>query len=407
MKRVTRTSNASSLGSVLVGLSLLCGCGGSVNVPIELEFVHDSELGDASPETLPTETDPEEDSEGEPGDDVAVPDSSAGDDVSSSDSDTGADSLEPADTGSGDDTMIADAEIDSGVDSLVADSVVADTGAADTMVVDTTVVDSAVADTSVADTAMPDTAVVDSAMPDTFDAGADTGPGIISLSIADVTVAEGNAGITSAMFVVTLSAPATKVVTVQYATSDGTATAFGAAFSGGKDYSATSGLLTFGIGETSKTIYVPILGDTVDEDNEDFTVTLSSPVNAVIADGTAKGTITNDDVLPGITIEDGSATEGLSGQKSITFNLTLSAASGRTVSVNYATSDGTATVGSDYVAASGSVVFEPGSIKKTIQVQLYGDSVVEPDETFFVTLTSPKNVTLADGVATGKIVNDD
>lgn len=395
MKRVVR---APVLGSVLIGLSLLCGCGGSVNLPIELEFARDSELGDANSEASSTET--------TPGEDADVPDTSAGD-ASTSDSGIGVDSAEPADTRSGEDATTTEAATDSGVDSLVGDSVVADTGATDTLVAETAIVDSAVADTVVADTAMPDTAVVDSAMPDTFDAGADTGPGTISLSVADVTLAEGNAGITSAMFVVTLSAPATKIVTVQYATSDGTATAFGAAFSGGKDYSATSGLLTFAIGETSKTISVPILGDTVDEDDEDFTVTLSSPLNAVIADGTAKGTITNDDVLPGITIEDSSASEGLSGQKSITFNVTLSTASGRTVSVNYATSDGTATAGSDYVAASGSVVFEPGSIKKTIQVQLYGDPVVEPDETFFVTLTSPKNVTLADGVATGKIVNDD
>src|SRR5439155_19689821 len=94
-----------------------------------------------------------------------------------------------------------------------------------------------------------------------------------SLLIGDASAAEGNSGTTSLSFRVTLTHAATKVVSVNYATSDNTATA-------PSDYVATSGTLTFNPGETSKTIAVPVVGDTVLEPDETFTVTLSGPVNA-------------------------------------------------------------------------------------------------------------------------------
>lgn len=393
-----------SIGALASAVALLAACGGSVNVPIELEFVPDTAV-------VPTDTGGADDigalEMGITPETDAAPEADA-----ASDADPTVDSAEPESAvdgaGAGDETavvdtgMLADSELP---DTTIVDTGVVDSVAADTTLVDSSIVDTALVDTSVADTAMvADTAVADSAS-DT--SPADTSGGAVTISIADVSLAEGNAGIKSAMFTVTLSVASSKTVTVNFATSDDTATAVGAAATGGKDYSATSGVLSFVPGETSKTIYVPINGDTVDEDDETFNVTLSAPINATLLDGTAVGTITNDDTMPTLTIEDAAATEGLSGQKSITFNVVLSAASGRTVTVSYATSDGTATVGSDYIATSGSLVFESGATKKTIQVQLFGDNVVEPDETFFVTLTSPSNATLADGVATGKIVNDD
>ena len=108
------------------------------------------------------------------------------------------------------------------------------------------------------------------------------------LSVADVTVMEGTDA--SAEFVVTLSPAAVEAVTVDYTTSDGTATA-------GEDYTSTSGTLTFNAGETSKTVSVPVLDDTVDERSETFTLTLSnaSGGDAYLSDATATGTINNDD----------------------------------------------------------------------------------------------------------------
>jgi hypothetical protein len=113
-----------------------------------------------------------------------------------------------------------------------------------------------------------------------------------ALSILDVVVPEGSTGTSQAIFTVTLSPPnLLQQVTVHYATSDGTATA-------GSDYVATSGDLTFAIGQTVATFPVTINGDGTDEPNETLTVDLSNPVNAIIDRGTGTGTITDDD-LPG------------------------------------------------------------------------------------------------------------
>jgi hypothetical protein len=112
-----------------------------------------------------------------------------------------------------------------------------------------------------------------------------------TLAINDVTVTEGNTGSVNALFTVTLSAASTQQVTVDYATANGTATA-------GIDYTATSGTLTFAAGQTSRTITVPVLGDTVSESTETFVVNLSNPVNATIADGQGQGTILDDDGGP-------------------------------------------------------------------------------------------------------------
>ena len=121
-----------------------------------------------------------------------------------------------------------------------------------------------------------------------------------ALSVADVTVEEGNGGQAPASFAVILTGATSKTVTVAYETSDGSALA-------GSDYTAAAGTLTFLPGETVKQVDVPVHGDVVDEDAEDFTLTLSSPAGATLADATATGTIEDDDDAVadvGITVED-------------------------------------------------------------------------------------------------------
>jgi len=110
---------------------------------------------------------------------------------------------------------------------------------------------------------------------------------------------------------------------------------------------------------------------------------------------------------PSVSVGDVSAAEGNSGTTTFSFPITLSIAPVTPVSVAYATADGTATAGSDYTALSGTVAFAPGETSKTVAVLVAGDTVVEPDETFGLTLTSPINATIADGAATGTITNDD
>ena len=197
-----------------------------------------------------------------------------------------------------------------------------------------------------------------------------------------------------------MSRTSNQTVTVDYATADGTAQQ-------GSDYAAASGTLQFAPGEASKTIPVPTVEDTVEEQTETFTVTLSNPSGATIQDGTATGTITDDDgpvtALPLLNIIDDTVEEGEQAQ----FTVTLSRTSTRTVTVDYATADGTAEAGSDYTAASGTLQFAPGEASKTIPVPTVEDTVEEQTETFTVTLSNPSGATIQDGTATGTITDDD
>ena len=159
-------------------------------------------------------------------------------------------------------------------------------------------------------------------------------PNASSLSIDNVTITEGDSGTTNFVFTVTLSpAEPSLTVTVDFTTANGSATA-------GSDYIATSGTLTFAPNDTSETITVQVYGDTLNEDNEYFYVNLSNNVNATISDPQGLGTINNDDPLPSLSIND--VTTAVESGTAV-FTVTLSTASGKTVYVNFATSDGTAT----------------------------------------------------------------
>src|SRR5262249_50512173 len=139
----------------------------------------------------------------------------------------------------------------------------------------------------------------------------------VSLSIADYSANEGNSGTSAFTFVVNLSGPSGNTVTVNYSTSDGTAT------TGGSDYQATSGALPFSTGQMSKTITVLVNGDTVSEANETFYVTLSGASGASISRAQATGTIINDDGVPAptVSVTSVSANEGNSGTTAFVFNV--------------------------------------------------------------------------------------
>ncbi len=220
------------------------------------------------------------------------------------------------------------------------------------------------------------------------------------ITINDVTLTEGNSGTSNATFTVTLSAASAQTIKIDFATADGTATA-------PADYQSNSGTLTFNPGDLTRTITVLVNGDTMDEPNETFFVNLSNVSNAVILDSQGQGTITDNDAAPSVSINDVAVTEGNSGTTSATFTVSLSAASGFTVTVNYATADNTANAGSDYQTTSGTVTFNPGETSKPITVLVNGDTDFEQAESFFVNLSSPVNVTIADGQGVGTINNDD
>ena len=221
------------------------------------------------------------------------------------------------------------------------------------------------------------------------------------MSIAGVTLTEGNTGTKNFGFNVTLSAASGQPVTVVFATANGTATA-------GSDYATTSGTLTFAPGETSKTINVAVNGDTLSEFNESFTVNLTGAVNANVTASSATGTITNDDQPPGLSIGDVTLTEGNAGTKNFTFTVSLAQASGVPITVDFATGGGNATAGTDYTATSGVLTFAAGETSKSITVLVNGDLVNEADETFNVTLSNASGSTpISIPVGIGTITNDD
>jgi Calx-beta domain/Purple acid Phosphatase, N-terminal domain len=222
-----------------------------------------------------------------------------------------------------------------------------------------------------------------------------------SFRINDVSVTEGNAGTVAATFTVTLSAASGRATSVNYATGNGTATAASG------DYVATSGTLSFPAGTTSQQVSVTINGDLLNENNETVNLNLSGATNATIADSRGIATIINDDGLPTVSIADAAVMEGNSGTRNVTFTVTLSAASGKSVTINYATANGTASSGSDYVAKTGSVTFSAGQTTKNFNVSIVNDRVGEETETFLVNLTGATNATIADGQAVCTITDND
>ena len=193
------------------------------------------------------------------------------------------------------------------------------------------------------------------------------------------------------------------VVGVTYATSNGTA-------STPADYAATTGTLSWANAETgSKTFNIPIVQDTLDEPNETVNLTLSLPTGSALigTPGTAVLTITDDDATPSLAIADLSQAEGNSGTTPFVLNVSLSAASGQTVTVAFASANGSASTPSDYAAGSGTLTFVPGDVSETLTINVNGDTTVEPDETFVVNLSAPSNASVSDAQAIATIQNDD
>jgi serine protease len=226
-----------------------------------------------------------------------------------------------------------------------------------------------------------------------------------ALSIADLKVTEGSTGAKSAVFTVSLGAPAIAPVGFDIATTGaGTATA-------GVDYTPRSLTgLQIPVGIASRTFVVTMDGDTTPEQNETFAIAIANPVNGRIADGTALATIVNDDDVPALSIGDVTLVEGQSGPTRLAvFTATLSKASAATVSFTVATTGaGSATAHDDYgVLAPTTVTIAPGQLSRTFSVNVYPDTRVERTETFVVSASGVTAATVADGSAMATIVTDD
>jgi hypothetical protein len=243
--------------------------------------------------------------------------------------------------------------------------------------------------------------------------------GRFSVSVNDASVTEGNSGTKNLAFLVKLSAApaAGQTVTVNAASADGSAKV------SGNDYNAlvpNPTTLTFNPGELTKTVNIVIKGDSTVEPNETLQLNLSLPTtnkNTTVADSQGVGTIINDDGSTGatprsISVTDVSILEGNSGTKIATFNVTLSTRpTSGTVTVKYATADGTATAGSDYTARPLTALTwttnSSDPLTKPVTVTLTGDTLKEGNETFKLNLSAPTNATLADASGTATIIDEE
>lgn len=199
-------------------------------------------------------------------------------------------------------------------------------------------------------------------------------------------------------------------VTVDYSTADATALA-------GQDYTAASGTLTFVGGETSKTIQIPIADDATTEPDETFTLALRNTSNPEVLGSPSLLTVTVQDrtTTPSLFINDVAVVEGNKGTTTeLFFTVSLSAQTGRAVSVQYASSNFTAfggatcgTPGVDYETAFGTISFQPGTTSSPVPVKICGDNNAEAQELVSVILSKPVNATLPFDEGTGTIINDD
>ncbi|MBA4449882.1 hypothetical protein FHK94_09470, partial [Cylindrospermopsis raciborskii CS-506_D] len=224
---------------------------------------------------------------------------------------------------------------------------------------------------------------------------------------------EGNSGNKSFIFTVNRTGDTNDTSTVDwFVTASGdnpvNSTDFGGAIPPGET-------LTFLPGETSKEIRLRVRGDSTIEPNETFTVYLSTATRATIGTRTAIGTILDDDgsqpttlaIAPSSAVQP----EGDTGTKAFTFTVTRSGNTTGTSSANWAvtgfsTNPANAT---DFggTLPSGTVNFAAGETSQTITVNVSGDTMVESDEGFTVTLSNSNNATIATATATGTITNDD
>ncbi len=219
-----------------------------------------------------------------------------------------------------------------------------------------------------------------------------------SVSVANFSVMKSTAGTTYATAVLQLSAASEVTATVSYATADLTATA-------GTDYVATSGTATFAPGVTTQYVEIPIIGGDIPTGTRTFAFNLSMPDELSIAQAEAIGTITDPNPPAGVQVAN--TTVVVSGPATVdaVFTVTLATASDLPVSVNYATANGTATSGVNYLATSGTLTFAPGVTSETVSVPVFGSDAPQPLQTFSLDLSSPVNSTIMTSTATATILN--
>ena len=220
---------------------------------------------------------------------------------------------------------------------------------------------------------------------------------LITLDIAPTTANEDETN--NLVYTFSRTGSTTNALTVNYSVA-GTGT-FGTDYTqtGAASFADTTGTITFAAGAATATVTIDPTADTTFEANETVALSLASGTGYVIgATPAVIGTIVNDD-SPTINLSaDRTVVEGTTSPQTVSYTLTLSDRSTKTITVQYATANGTATAGLDYTSVTGTLTFNPGVTSQVINIPILNDSINEADETFTLNLSSPTNVNL--GTAT-------
>jgi len=230
-------------------------------------------------------------------------------------------------------------------------------------------------------------------------------PGTVQFAQAFYTVGEGAGSVT---ITVTRTGGSSGAIGVNYVFAGGTATG-ASSCSAGVDYAALSGTLNWANGDTApKTFNVTICEDLLVEGNENFLSFLNTPTGGATI-GTQSSTdvtITDNDAPPpgAFSVNDVRVIEGNTGGANAVFTVTYTGAT--PASVNYATANGTALAGVDYLPTSGTLNFATAGTQ-TVSVAIIGKTLKEANETFFLNLSNPVNATIADGQGVGIIIDED
>jgi len=225
-----------------------------------------------------------------------------------------------------------------------------------------------------------------------------------SLAIEDASIIEGDSGLKTLSFAVSLNAVYGDPISVNYSTVNGSATA-------GLDYISAAGLITFSPGQIRKTVDVLVLSDTLGENDEIFSVALSNQTIGILARSQAFGTIFNDD-LPIVTLAASTRLVREDSNADLVFSFTRTGSTFSSLRVNYSLG-GTATPGVDYTGLAAtpeikSVMFAAGSATTTVRVTPLNDFVFEQDETVSLRLVNDSGYTVGTiDPVTGTILNED
>ncbi|HXJ75266.1 MAG TPA: Calx-beta domain-containing protein, partial [Candidatus Dormibacteraeota bacterium] len=209
--------------------------------------------------------------------------------------------------------------------------------------------------------------------------GSIAGPGRLEFSAPIFTALESDG---DAVITVVRRGGTTSAVTVDYATTGGSATP-------GADYTPVASTLTFAEGETRQTFLVPLINDFIGEPNETVQMSLSNATAGVGMPAIPNATliIINDDSGVGFSSASYSVNENVVGG-ALMVSVVRTGATNGTTSVDFATVNGTARAGQDYLSRSGTLTFLPGQTVQTFTVPIINDNNIEPSETFTIVLSN-------------------